>query len=123
MPPAVSFGTEVTVFGRSGRILPKEDKDIAGIVQDRLAEDGVTFKLDVKTYTSVKHEDGTVKLSCEMASGETHTFAFDALLVAAGRRPNVGCDRGRRAVAAQGRGGRRLCHSRQTPVTRPSPLP
>jgi pyruvate/2-oxoglutarate dehydrogenase complex dihydrolipoamide dehydrogenase (E3) component len=83
------FGTEVTVFARSGRILPKEDADIAAIVQERLTEDGVKFELTVKSYTSVQHKDGTVTLNCDMASGEAMAFEFDALLVAAGRRPNV----------------------------------
>lgn len=51
--------------------------------------DGVKFELTVKSYTSVQHKDGTVTLNCDMASGEAVAFEFDALLVAAGRRPNV----------------------------------
>lgn len=65
--------------------------DIAAIVQERMKGDGVKFELSVKSYTSVQHEDGTITLNCNMASGEAVAFEFDALLVAAGRRPNVRC--------------------------------
>ena len=37
------LGSEVIVFGRSGRVLPKEDLDLANIVKNQIEEDGVTF--------------------------------------------------------------------------------
>lgn len=77
------------MFTRSGRILPKEDADVAKIVQDSMAKDGVTFELSVKTYTQAAHEGGAVVLTCDMQNGETRSFEFDGLLVAAGRRANV----------------------------------
>ena len=42
------FGSAVTVFGRSGRILEKEDEDAAAVVKEQLARDGVVFILSVE---------------------------------------------------------------------------
>lgn len=36
------------MFGRSGRILEKEDEDAADVVKAQLLKDGVDFKLKVK---------------------------------------------------------------------------
>lgn len=87
--PLCRFGSQVHVFGRSGRILPKEDADVAQIVQTRMQKDGVDFQLNVKEYTSVEARGDVVVLKCELNSGTHAEFELDALLVAAGRRPNV----------------------------------
>ena len=42
------FGSRVTVFGRSGRILEKEDEDAAEVVKEQLVRDGVVFMLKVQ---------------------------------------------------------------------------
>jgi pyruvate/2-oxoglutarate dehydrogenase complex dihydrolipoamide dehydrogenase (E3) component len=90
------LGTNVTVMGRSGQVLLKEDPDMAELVKKQLMQDGVSFCLDVAEYKGIELT-GTVldngypemKMTVvEKGGGET-TFLCDALLIAAGRRPNV----------------------------------
>ncbi len=83
------LGSQVTVFSRDAKILPKEDPDAAQIVEESLRRDGVTFAFNVK-YKGVESRGGKppVSVVVEDPDGE-HTLEFDALLVATGRKPNV----------------------------------
>jgi len=83
------FGSQVTVFSRSDKILPKEDPDAAKIVKSSLRQDGVTFAYNVN-YKGVESLGGKppVTVVLEDDSGE-RTLEFDALLVATGRKPAV----------------------------------
>jgi pyruvate/2-oxoglutarate dehydrogenase complex dihydrolipoamide dehydrogenase (E3) component len=83
------FGSQVTVFSRSDKILPKEDPDAAKIVENSLRSDGVTFAYNVN-YKGVESRGGKAPLSLVIEDdlGE-RTLEFDALLVAAGRKPTV----------------------------------
>jgi pyruvate/2-oxoglutarate dehydrogenase complex dihydrolipoamide dehydrogenase (E3) component len=83
------FGSQVTVFSRSDKILPKEDPDAAKIVENALRRDGVTFAYNVN-YKGVESRDGKapVTMVIEDDQGE-RTLEFDALLVATGRKPTV----------------------------------
>jgi pyruvate/2-oxoglutarate dehydrogenase complex dihydrolipoamide dehydrogenase (E3) component len=83
------FGSQVTVFSRSDKILPKEDPDAAKIVEDSLRSDGVTFAYNVN-YKGVESRGGKspVSMIIEDDKGE-RTLEFDALLVATGRKPTV----------------------------------
>ncbi|MGD9071197.1 MAG: FAD-containing oxidoreductase [Desulfobacterales bacterium] len=83
------LGSQVTVFSRDGKILPKEDPDAATVVEDALRKDGVTFAYHVK-YKGVESSGGKppVTVVVEDPSGERR-LEFDALLVATGRKPNV----------------------------------
>ena len=88
------FGAQVTVFFR-GQPLPKEDGDAARVVEASMRRDGVTFA-QVKEYRRVGTLAGkapiTIVAECQEgdqgATGE-RSFEFDAVLVAAGRKPNV----------------------------------
>ena len=91
------LGVPTTVLGRSGQILPKEDQDMAAVVKTQMIEDGVTFLLDVMSYEKIEltgtilengHPEMKIVISENGASGTT-TLICDALLIAAGRRPNV----------------------------------
>ena len=83
------FGSQVTVFSRSDKILPKEDPDAAKIVENSLRRDGVTFAYNVN-YKGVESRGGKppVTMLLEDRAGE-RMLEFDALLVAAGRKPAV----------------------------------
>jgi len=83
------FGSRVTVFSRSDKILPKEDPDAAKIVENSLRRDGVTFAYNV-TYKGVESRGGKppVTVVIEDDNGE-RTLEFDGLLVATGRKPAV----------------------------------
>lgn len=91
------LGTPVTVLGRSGRILPKEDEDMAELVKKQMTEDGVKFRLSVSKYEGIELTGGMsdsgypemVMTVIEKGSDTPVKLYCDALLVAAGRRPNV----------------------------------
>jgi len=83
------FGSQVTVFSRSDRILPKEDPDAAKIVENALGRDGVTFAFNVD-YKGVESRSGRPPVTMVLKNGHgERTLEFDALLVAAGRKPTV----------------------------------
>lgn len=91
------LGSNVTIFGRSGKVLPKEDVDMAEIVKQQMLQDGVKFNLNVGEYIGIVEtgkvlDNGYPEMEITVQekgqSGPT-TFVCDALLVAAGRRPNV----------------------------------
>ena len=83
------FGSKVTVFTRDPYILPKEDPEAVGVVTDSLRRDGIEIELDAQLHV-VRCEGGTAPITIEFANerGE-QSLEFDALLVAAGRKPNV----------------------------------
>ena len=74
------FGSRVTLFAKGAKVLPKEDPEAAAHVADALRRDGVTIvdaAIDrIDAGTNVVHHAG----------GE---MAFDRILVATGRLPNV----------------------------------
>lgn len=89
------LGAQVTVFGKSGRVLKCEDRELANIVQKRLMEEGVTFRMGVSKFVELertgrrgKGEYEEVRLST-VEDGVAKRYAFDAFLVCEGRRPNV----------------------------------
>ncbi|MFH1020657.1 MAG: FAD-dependent oxidoreductase [Pseudomonadota bacterium] len=82
------LGTRVTVIQRSGQILSKEDRDLAEIVQQTLAEEGVTFLLNT-TVVRVGNPGREREVVVKNAAGETMTLKGEAILVALGRAPNV----------------------------------
>eukprot|EP00730_Choanoeca_flexa_P015622 TRINITY_DN7215_c1_g1_i1.p1 TRINITY_DN7215_c1_g1~~TRINITY_DN7215_c1_g1_i1.p1 ORF type:complete len:669 (+),score=187.63 TRINITY_DN7215_c1_g1_i1:53-2059(+) len=84
------LGSSVTVLARRGRVLPKEDEDVAQLLQSALEKEGVQFILDVEEYVRFEHADENVRLVVKRKSGEEQELDCEALLVAAGRKPNVG---------------------------------
>lgn len=93
------LGTEVTVMGRSGRILPREDIDFCNIIQSQLEKEGVVFKLSVSEFVSIELtgkvlDNGLpemmIKFRQEVDDKVSEAVIFvDAVLVATGRLPNV----------------------------------
>jgi len=101
------LGTNVTILGRSGKVLPKEDEDMAQVVKQQMIDDGVTFKLSIKEYimlelTGNTSESGLPEMAMtllEKGATDPITLICDAVLVAAGRRANVtGMDLGKANV-------------------------
>ena len=90
MEMAQSFqrlGCQVTVIGRSGRILPKEDKDISDYMLDLLAKEGIKFILNAEV-THTRRDDNSIAVKIKSNEGEQALNA-ECLLVAAGRKANV----------------------------------
>ena len=81
------LGSEVTIIGRSGQFLPKEDRDAAEIVGRSFMRDGINclFNTQVKTVAVA----GGGKELLLTGGGEDSTLTVDAILVAFGRAPNV----------------------------------
>ncbi|WP_022868156.1 dihydrolipoyl dehydrogenase family protein [Schaalia vaccimaxillae] len=78
------FGVDVTVISSSDHVLPREDADIAGVVEDGLASQGVTIVHGVRAESvSRKNNQTTVVLS------DGSSVTADELLVATGRTPNT----------------------------------
>lgn len=83
------LGSKVTVVANSDQILPREDREVADLVQTRLAADGVEFHLGVET-TRVAKRDGQVVCSLRKITGGANLEVTGShLLVATGRLANV----------------------------------
>lgn len=82
------LGTRITVIQRSGQILSREDKDLADIVMQRLADEGVDFVLGA-TILDVAEKDSEKEVRYKDSGGEIRRIAAGTLLVAMGRAPNV----------------------------------
>ncbi len=81
------FGSKVTVLNADERAMPRDDADAAAIVDAQLRADGVTMHHGVK-ITRVERANGQTTLWFT-AGGAEQQVAAHALLVAAGRQPNV----------------------------------
>lgn len=78
-----NFGSKVTVLVDTEKFLPKEDRDAADAILKLLEKEGVTVLTNAKT-NEIKGSDVIVSVN-----DEVRTISSDAILVAAGRRPNV----------------------------------
>jgi pyruvate/2-oxoglutarate dehydrogenase complex dihydrolipoamide dehydrogenase (E3) component len=82
------LGSTVTVLDVAPQVLPREDADMAALVQRRMEADGVSFRLGVK-ITRVEGSGGDRRVYLE-DGGEETSLPADQLLVAAGRTGNTG---------------------------------
>ena len=80
------FGSRVTIVHNAGRIMPREDADIASALQKVLEAEGVALRLN-STTKRVENRNGAVALTVE-SGGRTETLQASHLLVATGRKPN-----------------------------------
>jgi pyruvate/2-oxoglutarate dehydrogenase complex dihydrolipoamide dehydrogenase (E3) component len=78
------MGHDVTLVQKSGQILGHEDEDMAAIIQDCLAGEGVTFLMETKTTRVEKTGDG---FRVHLDGGEP--IDCDTIFNATGRRPNT----------------------------------
>ncbi len=81
------FGSEVSLFEGSDRILAREEAEASEIVARALTEDGVSIHTGARV-TRVTRQDGATHVTLS-AGDEVRTVEVDALLVAAGRTPNT----------------------------------
>ncbi|MCP5155877.1 MAG: FAD-containing oxidoreductase [Ectothiorhodospiraceae bacterium] len=79
------FGARVTVIGRDRTILPREDVDAADVVAAALVRDGVELRLGITPTRFERDGDGVAVSLPDQAA----PLRFDAVLVAAGRKPAV----------------------------------
>ncbi|HYE50234.1 MAG TPA: FAD-dependent oxidoreductase [Azospirillaceae bacterium] len=81
------LGARVTVLERFA-ILPKDDPELVAIVRRRLADDGVDLREQAEILRVEPGTGGGATVVVNGPGGEER-IACDALLVAAGRKPNV----------------------------------
>lgn len=82
------LGSDVALFERSSRILPREESTAARVVQSQLQRDGVRLYLDSQNLQVEGTETGSIVVASERA-GESQRVEVDRLLVAVGRAPNT----------------------------------
>lgn len=81
------LGSEVTLIEATGHILPREDSDAATIIDRALRDDGVKIVCGGKAAeVRTEGKDKIIELECE---GKKHELRVDAILVSAGRAPNI----------------------------------
>lgn len=94
------LGTQVYLFDMANRVLAREDKAAAAIIEKRLLDEGVQLCLSAN-IDGVTGE-GEITFSC---NDQAETIATDLILVASGRAANVenlGLENTRVHVSAQG---------------------
>jgi pyruvate/2-oxoglutarate dehydrogenase complex dihydrolipoamide dehydrogenase (E3) component len=86
------LSVDVTIFQRSNQLLPREDRDVVEFVERRLINEGVRIIKNADVHSVAASDTGKVALQLlDRQSGRLAepTFFADALLVAAGRTPNL----------------------------------
>ncbi len=89
------LGSQVTLVEAAPRLMPREDPDAAALVHAALERDGVQVLTNHRAMAVRGAADGAGVLAVAN-SGGPHDIAYDALLVAVGRRPrsrDLGLDR------------------------------
>lgn len=81
------FGSQVTLIQRGPRLLPKDEPDAAEILARQFAREGIKLLLNA-TPLRAEATGNAKRLIVQTAAGEQSLDA-DAILVAAGRTPNV----------------------------------
>lgn len=82
------LGVRVTIVQRPPQILEKEDADAAGLLRRRLEAEGVTVLTGTQVQAA-KRSGKTIQLSLEGDPETEKILESDALLIAAGRSPNI----------------------------------
>ena len=82
------FGSQVTLVEVRDGVLPREDRDAAGVVERSLRRDGVRLRFGTRV-TGVRRTQGDTVLEVETADGGSSEIATDRVLVATGRVPNL----------------------------------
>jgi pyruvate/2-oxoglutarate dehydrogenase complex dihydrolipoamide dehydrogenase (E3) component len=85
------LGVRVTIVQRRDQLLPREDRDVADLLESRLTSEGVRVIKNTDSRSATTNDDGTIalQLSHRQSTDETETRAVaDVLLIAVGRTPN-----------------------------------
>ena len=82
------FGSEVTIVEMAPRLLPREDEDASAAIAASFTREGVQLATG---HRALRVEgSGAAGVLVAERDGKEHRFAFDRLLLALGRRANVG---------------------------------
>ncbi|HET7692768.1 MAG TPA: mercuric reductase [Gemmatimonadota bacterium] len=97
------FGSGVVVLEREERLLPSEDPDVGDAIRSALSADGVELALGAMLVEVERTPSGS-RLAIDEPAGR-RSVEVDAILIAAGRSPNVaGLDLDAAGIELDGRG-------------------
>jgi pyruvate/2-oxoglutarate dehydrogenase complex dihydrolipoamide dehydrogenase (E3) component len=97
------LGAAVTVID-AGPLLPHDDPELAALLARRLIEDGIELKPRV-AVAAIEQAGSEIAVTLATAAKETERLTGSHLLVATGRRPNLGAlDLPAAGIAANARG-------------------
>ncbi len=82
------LGADVVIVSSSAHVCPKEDADVAAVLEAALREEGIAIH-DEASATSVSARGGAKVVTVKVKDGASFDVETDAILVATGRRPNV----------------------------------
>jgi len=86
------LGSNVTVIEYLDHILPGMDKDISSELLKILNKQGINFKLDFKVIEVNVAKNKAIVNFTNNKTGKKETMECDKVLVAVGRKPNIGQD-------------------------------
>jgi pyruvate/2-oxoglutarate dehydrogenase complex dihydrolipoamide dehydrogenase (E3) component len=85
------LGSDVIVVDMANKILPREDADVAAVVQRQLEAEGVRYRLGISVGGVMPGDPqaGRIRMTLRTANGAVEQLAATHLMLAAGRVPNV----------------------------------
>ena len=84
-----NYGSMVTVLEYGDTFIPREDRDIANVIQTRLEELGVRFIFNAQVDEITDENELTTVSYLERSSGMSVKIPADAVLVATGRKAST----------------------------------
>ena len=84
-----NYGSMVTVLEYGNTFIPREDRDIANVIQTRLEELGVRFIFNAQVNEITDENELTTVSYLERSSGMSVKIPADAVLVAIGRKAST----------------------------------
>lgn len=82
------LGVDVHQLERGPRILPREDEDASACLMEQFAREGIHLHTET-TATRLQRRDGRIHVEIESGDKSRKVIVGDAVLVAAGRIPNL----------------------------------
>jgi len=83
-----NLGSKVTVIDMASGIMMNDDPELTHILKEELIKQGVKYELNA-SVKSVSQKDGRVHVNIEV-DGSEKVISGDKLLMATGRKPNIG---------------------------------
>jgi pyruvate/2-oxoglutarate dehydrogenase complex dihydrolipoamide dehydrogenase (E3) component len=82
------LGSHVAIVQDEPKFLPREERDAAQILSERLARDGVEIHLNTRVV-AVRSDPGGEKQIDIISGSDRNTLSVDCIMVGVGRTPNV----------------------------------
>ncbi|MEZ4752025.1 MAG: mercuric reductase [Bdellovibrionota bacterium] len=82
------FASKVTIVTQGDRLLERDDLEASAALAEALVSEGIEICFET-TPQKVSGEVGNLKLECRSKTGTNTQVSCDALLIAAGRLPNI----------------------------------